>query len=410
MSLLPSDATYTPLVISPEVGASAVRRRRLLWALAVVVVITTCIAVFASGRSAPPRYEAASVERRTIVQEVEVTGQLDVRRRVEVPAPLPGRLLKVLAREGEPVTEGQPLALLDDRALAIAARGARASLEATNGRVAAARVALAAAAKTLERTERLRKRELASDSDVGNATAEQSKAQAALAAAIAERAQAQESLRSAKLSASLSSITSPMSGIVLQEPEVSGAAVSPEREPLFVIGSALDALRVVADVAESDVSTLRPGQLARFTVPAHPGRFFAARVERVGISARRSAVAVRYPVELLAENRSGELLPGMTATVTIAVARKENVLATRDAALRFRPEGTPEGSPRASVWRITPHGLEQVRVTAGLSDGAFTELLPEIPGSLAVGTGLALGLQADDAPKTSGPGIRLGNR
>ena len=84
MSLLPSDATYTPLVISPEVGASAVRRRRLLWELA-VVVITTCIAVFASNRSAPPRYEAAAVERRTIVQEVEVTGQLDVRRRVEVP-------------------------------------------------------------------------------------------------------------------------------------------------------------------------------------------------------------------------------------------------------------------------------------------------------------------------------------
>jgi hypothetical protein len=45
------------------------------------------------------------------------------------------------------------------------------------------------------------------------------------------------------------------------------------------------------------------------------------------------SVVVRYPVESLAENHSGELLlPGLRAT--IAVARKENVLATRDTALR----------------------------------------------------------------------------
>jgi HlyD family secretion protein len=402
--------TYAPLVIDQHVRAGAARRRRLLMLAGVLALLAAGIAFFAGGGSKPVQYDVSLVERRTIQQEVEATGQLDVIRRVEVPAPVPGRLIRVLVREGQDVTQGQPLAFLDGRAAVIAARAAQADLDANGGRVAEARAELSAATAALERARRLRERELASDREVEAARATESKASAAVAAAVAERAQARESLRSAKLAESLSSILAPESGIVLRAPEVTGAAVSPEREALFVIGSSLDSLRIVADVAESDVSQVRFGQSANFTVPAYPGRTFTAIVDYVGISARRSAVAVRYPVQLRAENPSRSLLPGMTVTVTIGVARKDGVLAARDAALRFRSEGGSDGNSRASVWRITPHGLDKVRVTAGLSDGAFTELIPEVPGALAVGTELALGVLENGAPRSAGPGIRLGNR
>jgi HlyD family secretion protein len=421
-ALMPSDASGSefvagfrpndpaPLAISPRVSGGLLSRRRVRWALILIAAACVAAVFFARNRTEPSRYITTRIERRTIIKEVEVTGQLDVIRRIEVPAPLPARLVEVLVREGDRVTEGQPLALLDGRALTIAARGARAGLDASSSKAAEALVELDAAHEALARIERLRSRDLASLSELEEARARASRAKAALATARADRSLARESLRSARLSESSSTIQAPMSGIVLQGPEVTGAAVSPEREALFVIGSALDTLRVVAEVAESEVSEVHPGQAARFTVPAHPGRSFAARVNSVGVAARRSAVAVRYRVELEAPNPSNLLLPGMTATATIAVARAENVLAARDGALRLIPDGAPDGNARVRVFRVDASGLQPIRISAGISDGVFTELESDPPGALGVGTELAVGLRTDDASRSTGPGIRLGNR
>jgi hypothetical protein len=100
----------------------------------------------------------------------------------------------------------------------------------------------------------------------------------------------------------------------------------------------------------------------------------------------------------------------MTATITIPVGRAENVLAVCDAALRFRPEGFGNAPARSRVFRVVPDGLEEVRVVAGLSDGAFTEVRPESPSALPVGAAVAIGPAESSVGSTSNPGISLGNR
>src|SRR5688572_5907876 len=95
------EVTYAPLVISPHVRGGAVRRRRLLALAGVGMLVAAGTALFAGGGAKPVQYEVSAVERRTIQQEVEATGQLDVTRRVEVPAPVSGRLIRVLVREGQ---------------------------------------------------------------------------------------------------------------------------------------------------------------------------------------------------------------------------------------------------------------------------------------------------------------------
>jgi HlyD family secretion protein len=204
-------------------------------------------------------------------------------------------------------------------------------------------------------------------------------------------------------------VASPIDGVVLQAPESLGPAPS-EHHALFVVGSGLETLRVDADVAESEVGQLHAGQAAHFSVPAFPGRTFQGRVERTGIDAQRTGAAVRYPVELRADNPGRTLLPGMTATVTIEVDRAVNALAVREAALRFRPEGQSEGTPRRQVWSVNANGIEAIAVKPGLSDGAFTQVEPEPPALLPVGTRLALGVLTTDAQKAAGPGIKLGTR
>lgn len=368
------------------------------------------IVIAARNRPQPIQYRTTQVERRTVVRMVEATGHLDVTTRVEVAVPEQGALVKLLARAGDRVTVGQPLAQLDARAADIALRGAQATLAAAGSRVAEAQTALAAATEARERTERLLEKQLASSADLVAAKSAESKAKAALATARAERSATTQGLQSAELSQTLTTLSSPMDGVVLQAPASLAPPIAGDKRGSFVIGSALETLRVDADVAESEVGQLHPGQLAHFSVPAFPGRTFDGKVVRIGIDAQRGIAAVRYPVELSADNPGRVLLPGMTATVTIEVDRAENALAVREAALRYRPEGAGEVAPRRQVWAVTPSGLEAVPVKPGLSDGAYTVIEPEPANALSIGTRLALGVLNPEPSKGSGPGIKLGSR
>jgi HlyD family secretion protein len=380
---------------------------------AVVGVLAAGAAAYGVARSRPVpiEYRTTAVERRTIVRVVEATGHLDVQTRVEVSAPEDGRLIELFVKSGDVVKANQPLARLDQRATTIALRGAQASVAAAGSRVAEAEAALAAATDTRVRTERLLQKELASPADLDTARSAESKARAELATARAERSGSSASLKSAELTQTLTTLVSPIDGVMLQAPTTLGPAVGPDHRSLFVVGSSLDTLRIDADVAESEVGLLQPGQLAHFAVPAFPGKTFEAHVARIGIDAQRTSAAVRYPVELAAPNLDRALLPGMTATVTMEVNRIENALAVREAGLRFHPEGSTDATPRGQVWIVTPHGLEAVPVKPGLSDGAFTAIEPVPPAGLPVGTKVALGvLSGGSSDKAQGPGIKLGGR
>jgi HlyD family secretion protein len=405
-----SEAVHAPLVIDPRLTLGATRRRRLLVSGLLLFGLVAGAVLFFRSRPEPPRYRTAPVERRTITREVELAGHLAPLRRVEVPAPIAAQLVEVTAVVGQKVRAGDTLARLDERALVIAARGATAGVAAASSRAAEASAVLRTARERRERVERLRARDLASESELAAATATETEARAALATARAEEARAAETLRGARLTESSSILRSPIDGVVLQAPESTGAGVDPSAGPLFVVGSDLATLRIHAEVSESDVGELRVDQKASFSVPAHPNRSFEAKVERIGLDARRSAVSVYYAVELRAADPAGLLRPGMTTTVRVAVAVQENALAVRDAALRYRPDGAEPAAARSRVFRLDGTRLSEVRVKAGLSDGAFTAVTPDPPGTLGPGAELAIGVLSGAAENDSGPGIRLGNR
>jgi HlyD family secretion protein len=407
---LHADTLEQPLVIPEQVRRGARRRRWLFVGVLGVVAAAAGAYAHVRSRPAPTQYRVTSVERRTVVQAVAATGHLDVTKRVAVSAPEHGRLIEVLVREGDAVKTGQPLARLDPRAAAIALHGAQATVAAAASRVLEAETAVKSATATRERVERLASKDLASPADLEVARAAESKARAALATARAERGATAESVRSAQLSQTLTTLRAPIDGVVLQAPTLLGVTLGPEKDAQFVVGTDLGTLRIDADVAEAEVGALRLGQAAQFSVPAFPGRSFDARVEHIGIDAERTAAAVRYPVELVANNPEHVLLPGMTATVTIEVRRAEDTLAVREAALRFLPEGSDGLPARGQVWAVTPSGLVRIRVSTGISDGAHTAIQPEPPAELPVGTRLALGVLSSATEKTTGPGIKLGKR
>ncbi len=393
----------------PELAGRA-RLRKWLTALVALIVLALLLAYFLWPEPAAERFRTLAVSQRTLVQLVEAAGRVDVRSRIQVPAPIEGQLVAIHVKEGQLVEAGDLLAELDPRAPELALQGARASASAAQGRVAQARAAVSAAEQALTRAGALRAKQLASPVDVSNAESELARARAGLRAAQGEGNVAAQNIAAAKLTSSLSRIVAPRQGVVLRAPEHVGAAVSAQAGPLFVIGEPLSTVRIDASVSETDVHLVRPGQQAEVIVAAAANKSFTGLVERVGIDANRVDGAVLYPIVLLVENPQGYLLPGMTARVRTEVARVENVLAVHEAALRFVPsdaDAEPADS-RSRVWRkVGKSQLEPVRVKPGISDGVHTQVTPLEGATLAIGDELAVGL-AQPGSGSEAPSISLG--
>lgn len=408
MSAIPSEDVQLHI---PELGQ---RARRTRWLVAVVVMIAIgggLAAYFLRTSPLLETYRSLPVTRQNIVRVVEATGHLDAMARVQVVAKVAGHLATIHVAPGDTVKRGQLLAQLDDRASLIGVRSAGSTLQASVWRVAEAKTARESALTELERVQRLSARGLASTADVDSAKAVASRAESQLKAAGAEKSVAADNVAAAKFGQNLGDIVAPIDGIVLVGPENPGTPVAPERGPVFVVAAPLARMRIDADVSEADIGDLKVGQSATFEVQAFAGRRWNARVERIGLEPMRDGAVVTYPVRLSADNPDGRLLPGMTAAVRIEVAQARNVLAVREAALRFTPEGAPEAPPRSRVWLHRGISrLIEVPVKPGLSDGAYTEVTPVAPAELNPEDRVAVGLLAAPSDVRAQPGVSLGSK
>jgi HlyD family secretion protein len=393
----------------PELTSRARLRRNLG---IVLVLVAAGAAAWYYTRPAPQgeSFRTVAVARRTIVKQVEAAGRLDVQRRVEVPAPLPGRLLSIHVKEGDLVQAGQLLATLDQRASELSVKSAEAAAAAAAGSAAEASAALAAAERGLARAKDLVARGFATTQQVADAESELARAKAISASARAEQRAVGQQVESARLQKSFGRIDSPVAGVVLRAPERVGAAVAPEQGALFVIGDPLATMRVDASLSETDVPFVKPEMPASVVIVALPGRSFSAKVQHIGIEPKLEGGAPLYPVRLIVENPDGTLLPGMSARVRVEVQRQEDALAVHEAALRFVPDGADAAEPRSRVWvRMGRDRLEAVAVKAGISDGTYTAVVPQDPKALPVGTPLAVGYVQVDAG-SRGPSVKLGGK
>ncbi len=393
----------------PELGRRA-RLRRVVGLVLLLALAAAAVAYAMRPKPVLPLYRTERVARRTIVQRVETTGIVDVRSRVDVPAPIAGRLTAIEVEPRQEVTQGELLATLDQRAAELAVRSARLTVDAAASRLAQAQAAFDAASHDAQQAKRLHDKGLASDQAVTDAQSALAGAKAALQAARADKQLAGQSVASSELSKSLSRIVAPVDGVVLLAPERVGAAVSPERGPLFEIGAPLSVMRVDAQVSETEIALLAPGQKAEVLVQALPGEHFNAKIDRIGIEPKREGGVALYPVRLLVDNPRGALLPGMSARVQLEVARATDVLAVHEAALRFDPEQAEPAAPRSRVWRLRGlNQLEPIAVEPGISDGAYTAVKTDPPGRLAAGDQLAIGLLHPEL-STGKPSVSLGKK
>jgi len=315
---------------------------RKLITVAIVILLVAAGAVGAyyyRGRKADPKIATAPVTRGDIVQTVGATGTLEAVQTVQVGSQVSGIVQTLYADFNSIVKKGQLIAKIDPQLIETQIEQAQANLVRSQADVERLRVTLADAQSKLKRAEGLAAKKLIPDSDLETAQVNVRMAEAQLRSSQAAVTQAQASLNQNQVNLANTNIYAPIDGIVISRSVDQGqtVAASFNAPVLFIIAADLTKMQARASVDEADVGLMRPGQTARFRVDAYPLDEFTGTVSQVRLQAVVSQNVVTYVTVIDVPNPNLKLKPGMTANVTIEIARRENVLRIQNAALRFRP-------------------------------------------------------------------------
>jgi len=312
------------------------------WLLALVVLAAAGVGVWrwqASRKVIKVDYKTEAVKRKRVVGKITASGTLQAKVTVQVGAQVSGRLTKINVDFNSPVKKGQLIAQLDPQLYQAAVLQATANYASAKANVAKAEAQQHDAELVLQRTKLLAEQTLATAADLQTAETGASVARATTDVARASLLQSSASLNQANVNLSYTNIHSPIDGTVISRAVDVGqtVAASLQAPVLFTIAEDLSTMQVYTNVSEGDVGRLEPGMAASFTVDAFPGQKFRGKVGQIRNAAQTLQNVVTYNAVIDADNPKMQLRPGMTATVNITYAERDDVLTVSNSALRFRP-------------------------------------------------------------------------
>lgn len=377
--------------------------------IAALVLAVSALLAWLLLRSAPEDengFVTELVDRGPIEVTVTATGTLNPVRTVQVGTYVSGPILELFADFNSPVAKGQRVAKIDPRSFQVRVKQAEANVASAAARIAKSRADLALKKLAYERSRELRAQSLIAQNELDVARSNHDQAHAQLALDEASERSAQAQLDEARIQLGYTDIVSPVDGVVVSRNVNVGqtVAASFQTPTLFQIAQDLTKMQVNTSVSESDIGAVAEAQPASFTVDAYPGRRFEGRVAQVRNAPVVVQNVVTYDVVVSVENPDLALKPGMTATVSIVTARRDDALRVPLRALRFRPDTTQPDSKEPAVWRTGKHGkLDHVPIETGIRNDRFVEVKG---GGLSPGDALVVARERaadDEKPPASSP-------
>jgi len=319
--------------------------RRTWIALAVVVAAAGALLAF-RGRDKEVQYQTTTVDRGDIVDVVGATGTLQAVTTVQVGSQVSGIVDSLGADFNSRVKKDQVVARLETSTFDARLSQARANLVAARANVEKARATVADTKQKYERAKELFAQQLLPAADLETAKSNYEGAVAGQQGAVAAVSQSAAAVQQAQVDLTHTVIRAPIDGVVVARNVDVGqtVAASLQAPVLFVIANDLSRMQVNASIDEADVGRVRAGQDVTFHVDAYPNDTFTGRVDQVRLQPITVQNVVTYNTLIAVDNPGGRLMPGMTATVSVIVQRRDNVLRLPAAALRFRPEGWQPGA------------------------------------------------------------------
>lgn len=382
------------------------KKRKKFWiiggaALLIVVLVIGLVAAKNSGTKIEPS-KIAKVEKGDLAKSVVATGKIEPITKVEIKSKASGIVKKLYVEAGDHVKAGQVLAELDREEIEANVRGSEAQLLSSEANQNAAQADLKRAEvdamgvdvpmlkRAYERAQQMAKEGVVSQANLDDAEKgyelavnKQNVARAQLTVNKAKVAQAQAdvqrqraNLQQLREQLSYTTITAPISGIILSRDVEIGDAVS----SILVLGSSATLVMTLGDtqevyvkgkVDESDIGKVYLGQPARIKVESFKDKTFTGKVTKISPMGVEKDNVTTFEVRVSINNPGGELKAAMTANAEIILDEHKGVLMVPEAAIIY------DRDKKASVEVPDPKGKDgksKQSVQVGISNGAKTEI------------------------------------
>ncbi len=370
--------------------------QRPRWKFALAVLLVAAIAVMAAlylatRGGSDATIQTVEVTKGDIERTVTALAKVQPKTFVDVGTQVSGQLRKLHVEIGQIVEKGALLAEIDPIVYQAKVLGDRAQIENLKAQLAQARAQLVLDKARDDRTQRLFATNAASK-DAAEATAATVKIdEAKIDSFAAQIKQTEATLEGDVANLGYTKIYAPMAGTVVSQSAYEGQTLNANQTaPIIVRIADLDIMTVWAQVAEADISKIKPGIPVYFTTLGMTEQRLNATVNQVYPTPEVVNDVVLYNVLIDVPNKERLLMTSMTAQVFFVLGSAKDVVLVPMAALRPATRGE-SGSYIARV--VTDDDIVTHRVKIGLSSRQFAEVL----------SGLSVGDKVVVAVKESAP-------
>lgn len=324
------------------------------------------------------------IKARDLEAVVSASGKIQPKSLVNISAQTPGRVTELAVNEGDRVKKGQFLLQIDPIALRTQVDSGEASMQAVadaldqmRQSVETARVQLDLLKVTLKRQQDLWKRQLVTRDALDKAENDVQSAESTLQER-EKTARSQESrlkqeragVESAKYNLSLVRMESTIDGIVtkrnIQQGETAMIGTMNNAGTVLLTLADMSVIQAEIEVDETNVPSVKIGQIGKITVDAIPDRSFKGHVSEIGNSPLQTVTpgttgtqATTFKVVVVLDEPMPEARPGFTCTADVTTATRQQVPAVPIPAVAVREliydaEGLIVKEPRTDRRRRTP--------------------------------------------------------
>jgi RND family efflux transporter MFP subunit len=365
----PENADLAGLKIDRKQKTDAPRRGRkwlhLLWLLAPVIVY---FGYQLTIKSVTPATKVQTARAQLLsgtdaAAELVATGYVVAQVKAAVASKGSGRLEVLNVEEGDRVTAGEILAVLDNSDI-------RADLDYAKAGLLAARADSVEASINLNRQQGLIKADATTQDVVDAATA-------GFDRAVANMQVRRASIRSAEVALENTIIRAPFDGTVLTKNADVGEMVTPfasasSSKGAVVTIADMSSLEVEADVSESNIYKVKVGQPCEIVLDAYPGVRYQGYVKKIVPTADRSRATVLTKIGF--KNIDDKVLPEMSARVNFLpvlekqTAEEKPTLVVAKTAITTREGGKV-------VFKVVGDYVQETPIEAGRELGQMTEII-----------------------------------
>lgn len=340
-----------------------------------------------------PTVDVAIAQTEALRQPREYTGTTQPIREISLRSQVEGQLLKLNADVGDRIQSGQTLAQVDDSFLEAVVISAEAELSARQAEIARLQTQVKEAETQVQRakfqlqqaeTDAKRFENLARDGAGTQQQAEQARTNAlsaneVLRSTVAQVTSRQQEIASAqdrviaqqaviaqtKERQSYAVLRSPISGFVVARATEAGNLVQPGTE-LLKLGD-FSSAKVMVQVSELELSTIRVGQSVQVRLDAQPNRQLIGTVARISPAANPTSRLV--PVEVTMPNPTGQIGSGLLARVVFQSRDARNIVVPIAALPDLQKQRRSPNSASSSQTKPDPGKSQSKDATQGENGG-----------------------------------------